>query len=122
MTKKNEKKKERENRGRYEVATDPNPYILNRCRMTKAKEETGEYTPVHSGNLHIDFPGKMRYSWETASYVAETEGDPRDRDTPNPFESRVDCDTPSTEEVKKEKNPTGKQERKETGGERGRGI
>lgn len=34
----------------YEAATDPNPYILNRCRMTKAKEEIGEcvrrYTPA----------------------------------------------------------------------------
>lgn len=90
----NKEEVEKKRKTDIEVATDPNPYILSRCRMTKAKEETEEYTSVHSGNLHIDFPEKMRYSWETESYVAETEGDPRDRDTPNPFESRVDCDTP----------------------------
>lgn len=98
--------------------------------MTKAKVETGECTAVHSGNLHIDFLGRMRYSWETESYVAETEGDPRDRDTPNPFESRVDCDTRhslsfslSMEEVGKEKNlRLGSRKGKKQGGKGGRGI
>lgn len=42
------------------------------------------------------FPEEMRYSWETESYVVETEADTRDRDTPSPFELRLNDDTPSS--------------------------
>lgn len=38
----------------------------------------------------------MRYSWETESYVVETEADTRDRDTPSPSELRLNDDTPSS--------------------------
>lgn len=64
----------------------------------------------------------MRYSWEAESYVAETEGDPRDRDTPSLCESRVECDAPSspaTEEVEKKKILTGGGKRNRKGAGRG---
>lgn len=89
--------------------------------MTKVREETGEYTSVHSSNLHIDFPGKMRYSWGNGVVRRGNRGwSARSRYAkPIWIESRL-RHAISTEEVKKEKNLTRKQERKETGGGRGR--
>lgn len=92
-------------------------------RKREEKEAVRRYIPGYSAYRFIP-AGKMRYSWETESYIAETEGDPCDRDTPSPFESRADCDTPSsqtTEEVKNEKKLTlrkkgiGREEESRTG-------
>lgn len=80
---------------------------MERGRERGNESERGwEYTSVHSGNLHIDFPGKMRYSWEAKSYVAETEGDPRAiaiRQAHLNRESTATRHLLPTEEVKKKK-------------------
>ena len=93
------------------------------CCMTKVKEETGEYTSVHSSNLHIDFPRKMRYSWGNGVVRRGNRGwSVRSRYArPIWIESRL-RHAISTEEVEKEKNLTGKQERKETGRGKGRSV
>lgn len=85
--------------------------------------------PVHSGNLHIDFPGKMRYSWERRSRTSRKQRVIRAiaiRQTHLNRESTATRHSLSTKEVRKEKNPKqeeGKKQRRKrpwySRGERG---